>query len=61
MKSLNSIKWMLLFFMLPSLVWAQKQERQMGDTTFYKNDDSQSPSKHLLKNVSMIANMNLRL
>jgi hypothetical protein len=27
---------MLLFLILPSLVWAQKQERQMGDTTFFK-------------------------
>jgi len=57
MKSLKSIKWMLLFLVLPSLVWAQKQERQMGDTTFYKTMIPET-KQTLLKNVSMIANMN---
>ena len=57
MKSLKSIKWILLFLFLPSLVWAQKQERQMGDTTYYKTLIPETKQR-LLKNVSMIANMN---
>jgi len=57
MKSLKSIKWMLLLLILPSVVWAQKQERQMGDTTYYKTLIP-ATKQSLLKNVSMIANMN---
>ncbi len=57
MKSLKSLKWILLFLMLPSMVWAQKQERQMGDTTYYKTLIPET-KQTLLKNVSMIANMN---
>jgi hypothetical protein len=57
MKSLTSIKWILLFLLLPSMVWAQKQERQMGDTTFYKTLIPET-KQGLLKNMSMIANMN---
>ncbi len=60
MKSLKRIKWILLFFVLPSLVWAQKQERQMGDTTFYKTLIPET-KQSLLKNMSMIANMNFAL
>jgi hypothetical protein len=60
MKSIKSIKWMLLFLVLPSLVWAQKQERQMGDTTYYKTMIPET-KQTLLKNVSMIANMNFAL
>lgn len=57
MKSLKSIKWILLLLVLPSLAWAQKQERQIGDTTFYKTLIPEV-KQGLLKNVSMIANMN---
>jgi hypothetical protein len=57
MKSLKSLKWILLFLVLPSIVWAQKQERQMGDTTYYKTLIP-GTKQTLLKNVSMIANMN---
>lgn len=57
MKSLKSLKWILLFLVLPSIVWAQKQERQMGDTTYYKTMIP-GTKQTLLKNVSMIANMN---
>ncbi len=48
---------MLLFLMVPSMVWAQKQERQIGDTTYYKTMIPET-KQTLLKNVSMIANMN---
>jgi hypothetical protein len=57
MKSLKSLKWILLFLVLPSTMWAQKQERQMGDTTYYKTLIP-GTKQTLLKNVSMIANMN---
>jgi hypothetical protein len=36
MKSLKNIKWILLFLLVPALSWAQKQERQVGDTAKYK-------------------------
>jgi Phosphate-selective porin O and P len=57
MKRGESKLWLLLFLLLPSFLIAQKQERQTGDTTYYKTlipEEKQS----LLKNVSMIANMN---
>jgi hypothetical protein len=57
MKSRKSLKWILLFLMLPSILLAQKQERQMGDTTYYKTLIP-GTKQTLLKNVSMIANMN---
>jgi hypothetical protein len=57
MKSLKSLRWILFFLMLPSMVWAQKQERQMGDTTYYKTLIP-ATKQTLLRNVSMIANMN---
>jgi len=57
MKPLKHLKWILLFLMLPSVMWAQKQERQMGDTTYYKTMIP-GTKQTLLKNVSMIANMN---
>ena len=57
MKSLKCLNWILLFLVLPSMVWAQKQERQMGDTTYYKTLIP-GTKQTLLKNVSMIANMN---
>lgn len=57
MKVLKNIKWIVLFLLLPSWVWAQKQERQTGDTTYYKTLIPEA-KQGLLKNVSMIANMN---
>lgn len=57
MKSLKSIKWILVLLLLPAIGWAQKQERQMGDTTYYKTLIPET-KQSLLKNVSMIANMN---
>lgn len=57
MKSFKSLKWILLFLVLPSMVLAQKQERQMGDTTYYKTLIP-ATKQTLLRNVSMIANMN---
>jgi hypothetical protein len=56
MKSLKSVSWMMLLLILPSMVWAQKQERQM-DTTYYKALIPEA-KQGLLKNVSVIANMN---
>lgn len=47
----------MLLLLLPTLVWAQKQERQMGDTTYYKTLIPEA-KQGLLKNMSMIANMN---
>lgn len=59
MKTLKSVTWMMLLLVLPSLVWAQKQERQM-DTTYYKALIPEA-KQGLLKNVSVIANMNFAL
>lgn len=56
MNSLKSIKWILFLLFLPMLTFAQKQERQM-DTTYYKAIIPEA-KQGLLKNVSMIANMN---
>src|SRR5688572_26301098 len=58
MKSLKSLKWILLL-LLPTVTFAQKQERQM-DTTYYKAIIPEA-KQGLLKNVSMIANMNFAL
>lgn len=60
MKSSVSIKWLLLFLIIPSFLWAQKQERQVGDTTYYKTLIPEE-KQGLLKNVSVIANMNFAL
>jgi Phosphate-selective porin O and P len=60
MKLLMSIKWLLVLLLLPSILWAQKQERQTGDTTYYKTLIPEA-KQGLLKNVSMIANMNFAL
>src|SRR6187551_215523 len=57
MKSLKNIIGILLFLALPSLVWAQKQERQTGDTTYYKSLIPEA-KQGLLRNVNVIANMN---
>lgn len=47
----------VFFLLLPALVWAQKTERQIGDTTYYKTLIPET-KQSLLRNVSMIANMN---
>jgi hypothetical protein len=60
MKSLIPIKWLLLFLLLPSILSAQKQERQTGDTTQYKTLIPEA-KQGLLKNVNVIANMNFAL
>lgn len=57
MKSFSRIKWLLLFLVTPTLMYAQKTERQIGDTTYYKTLIP-ATKQSLLKNVSMIANMN---
>ena len=56
MESLKRLRWTLLLLAFPAFVWAQKQERQM-DTTYYKTLIPEV-KQGLLKNVSMIANMN---
>jgi hypothetical protein len=60
MKSFLSVKWFLLFLLMPSILSAQKQERQMGDTTYYKTLIPEA-KQGLLKNVNVIANMNFAL
>src|SRR6187549_1654721 len=60
MKSLKSIKWLPLLLLLPFASLAQKQERQVGDTTYYKTLIPEA-KQGLLKNVSVIANMNFAL
>src|SRR6478735_803872 len=50
-------KCFLLILFVPSLVWAQKQESQVGDTARY-NTIIPEEKQGLLKNMSMIANMN---
>jgi len=60
MRLLKNIKWILLLLLLPSMMLAQKQERQMGDTTKYKTLIPEA-KQTLLKNVSVIANMNFAL
>ena len=61
MKSSIRIKCLLLFLTsLPSLLWAQKQERQVGDTTYYPSLIPEA-KQGLLKSVSVIANMNFAL
>jgi hypothetical protein len=48
--------WLLVLLFLPALIFAQKQEPQIGDTTYYKTLIPEE-KQGLLKNVSMIANM----
>jgi Phosphate-selective porin O and P len=60
MKSLLRAKWLLLFLLLPAIVSAQKQERQTGDTTYYKSLIPEA-KQGLLKNVNVIANMQFAL
>ncbi len=60
MKIFTNVKWILLFLLLPAILWAQKTERQMGDTTFYKTLIPEE-KQGMLKNISIIANMNFAL
>jgi hypothetical protein len=61
MNSLKSIKWILFSFALvPTILLAQKQERQTGDTTYYKTLIPEE-KQGLLKNVGVIANMQFGL
>ncbi|HEX6225664.1 MAG TPA: porin [Chryseolinea sp.] len=60
MKSSLVIKWILTFLVLPATLLAQKQERQVGDTTYYKSLIPEA-KQGLLKNVNVIANMNFAL
>lgn len=57
MKQLSPIRWIILLLLIPVTLTAQKQERQMGDTTKYKTLIPET-KQTLLKNMSMIANMN---
>lgn len=57
MKLFTRTKWIVLILVLPVMGWAQKTERQMGDTTYYKTLIPET-KQSLLRNVSMIANMN---
>lgn len=53
----SNIKWLLALLLLPSLTMAQKSESQIGDTTYYKTLIPET-KQGLLKDMSMIANMN---
>jgi hypothetical protein len=59
MKTLCKFSLILLLF-LPSVLWAQEHELQTGDTTWYKTLIPEE-KQGLLKNVSMIANMQFGL
>ena len=60
MKAIMRTKWLLCLLLLSSIAWAQKQERQTGDTTYYKTLIPEE-KQGLLKNVSVIANMQFAL
>src|SRR5688572_1874485 len=60
MKKWMFTRYVCALLLLPILVTAQKQERQTGDTTYYKTLIPET-KQSLLKNVSMIANMNFAL
>ena len=60
MKLFKSKKWLLLLLLLPTILWAQKQERQTGDTTYYKTLIPEA-KQGLLRDVSVIANMQFAL
>jgi hypothetical protein len=57
MKSFFHKSWLLFLLVIPGALTAQKQERQMGDTTYYKTLIPEA-KQSLLKNTTMIANMN---
>ena len=52
--------YLLLLLFLPGLLLAQKKEMQVGDTTYYKTLIPEE-KQGLLKNISMIANMQFAL
>ncbi len=52
--------WILVLVSLPCLLMAQKTERQAGDTTYYPSIIPEA-KQGLLKNVSVIANMQFGL
>jgi len=52
-----TIKLILVLLLSPALLFAQKTERQMGDTTRYKTLIPET-KQTLLRNMTMIANMN---
>jgi hypothetical protein len=60
MKSTIRAKLLLLFLLLPSILWAQKQERQTGDTTYYPSLIPEA-KQGLLRDVNVIANMQFAL
>jgi hypothetical protein len=60
MKLLIRLVGPFIFLLLSTFLWAQKQERQVGDTTYYKTLIPEE-KQGLLKNVNVIANMNFAL
>jgi len=60
MKIYQNMKWILLLCLLPVLATAQVHEQQTGDTTYYKSLIPEA-KQGLLKNMSMIANMQFAL
>jgi hypothetical protein len=60
MKLFKRKKWLILLFLLPTLLWAQKRERQTGDTTYYPSLIPEA-KQGLLNYVNVIANMNFAL
>ncbi len=60
MKAFSNKIWLLALLFLPALIFAQKQEPQIGDTTYYKTLIPEE-KQGLLKNMSMIANMRFGL
>ncbi|MCU0371440.1 MAG: OprO/OprP family phosphate-selective porin [Bacteroidales bacterium] len=52
--------WLLTLLILPTMIYSQKRELQVGDTTYYKTLIPEA-KQGLLKNVSMIANMRFGL
>ncbi len=60
MKQFCSILGLLAILILPSFLFAQNHEPQVGDTTYYKTLIPEE-KQGLLKNVSMIANMRFAL
>jgi len=60
MKSSIRINCLLLLLLLPAMLLAQKQERQVGDTTYYPTLIPEA-KQGLLRDVSVIANMNFAL
>jgi hypothetical protein len=60
MSKVMLLRYVLILLCLPAFVYAQKQERQTGDTTYYKTLIPEA-KQGLLKNVAVIANMNFAL